>query len=228
MHVTTKRRLCWLSALIGACTTQAPVPPAPSPPVHAPPVPTAAQAALTYEGTLSYPLRIALPPDTEALVEVLDSRSEEVVAVLRMALDGRQVPVPFSIDVPAAAPGAARVLRAAFVVNGRRRWRSQTLPLSDAQPRLGTLVLGPIAPSFERYRCGDTLIGFAATEDGRADLELASRRYVLDEVRVAGGLKYVSPIDTGTWFLRAADAVTASVEGTRLPSCTRIGSDAAP
>lgn len=214
-----------LASLLAACATPAPPPPPPPAPVVTPPPAAPIATATTYSGTLDYPMRIALPPDTAALVEVLDARDETPIAIARYALDGRQVPVPFTIDVPAAEAGAARVLRASFVVKGRKRWRSQTLPVSPAKTQLGTITLGPIAPPVDQYRCGETLVGLGPGEDGHADLVLPSRRLVLTQVPSASGAKYVQADDAGTWFWSKADEASVSIDGAPLPSCTRVGTE---
>jgi len=189
------------------------------------PPPAPAAAATTYAGSLGYPARIALPPDTTALVEVLDSRDETVIAVARYALDGRQVPLPFTVDVPAAAPDATRVLRASFIVNGRKRWRSQTLPVSPMKTRLGTITLAPIAPPVDQYRCGETLVGLGMGEDGHADLILPSRRVVLTQVTSASGAKFVQASDAGTWFWSKGAEASVSIDGKALPGCVRVGAE---
>lgn len=206
--------------VLTACTT--PTPPPVSSPEMPPPPAAPVTAAASYSGTLTYPLRLALPPDTDALVEVLDSRSEQVVTSSRFPLAGRQVPVPFSIDVPASAT-EGQVIRAYFVVNGRKRWRSETWPLSPERPVLGALTLAPVAPSMAQWRCGDVLVGFAQTEDGRADLILPSTRYVLDERSSAHGSVYLSGTDPGTWFRREELRARVSIAGRELPACTRVG-----
>lgn len=214
----------WLGLLVlTACTT--PTPPPVSSPVVSPPPAAPVTAAASYSGTLTYPLRIALPPDTDALVEVLDSRSEQVVTSTRIALDGRQVPIPFSIDVPASTT-RGQVIRAYFVVNGRKRWRSETWPLSPAHPLLGALTLAPVAPSVVQWRCGEVLVGFAPTEDGRADLILPSTRYVLDERSSAQGTVYRSGTDPGTWFRLDDMRARVSIAGSELPACMRVGAAA--
>ncbi|HMM76634.1 MAG TPA: MliC family protein [Gammaproteobacteria bacterium] len=214
-----------LASLLAACATPPPPPPPPPAPVVTAPPPAPAAKATTYSGTLDYPMRIALPPDTTALVEVLDSRSETPIAIARYTLDGRQVPLPFTIDVPAAEAGAARVLRASFVVKGRKRWRSQTLPISATKTELGTIALGPIAPPVDQYRCGETLVGLGPREDGHADLVLPSRRLMLTQVPSASGAKYVQADDAGTWFWRKGTHASVAIEGAALPACTRVGAE---
>ena len=56
----------------------------------------------TLNGTLSYRLRIAIPPETEATVRLVDvSRADApatVIAETRFKTDGRQVPLAFRLE----------------------------------------------------------------------------------------------------------------------------------
>src|SRR5262245_5393690 len=78
-----------LAAALTACTTVAP--PQPQPP-----------AMKTLNGTLVYKQRIALPPQTEAIVRLVDvSRADAaaiVIAQTRFNTNGRQVPLPFRLE----------------------------------------------------------------------------------------------------------------------------------
>lgn len=62
--------------------------------------------ALTVKGQLAYRERIALPPDSQARITVIDSsiadRKAPVVASRTIELANRQVPVSFAFDVPRA------------------------------------------------------------------------------------------------------------------------------
>jgi putative lipoprotein len=77
-----------LVAALAACTTATV---APQPP-----------AKKTLNGTLSYRLRIAIPPATEATVRLVDvSRADAaatVIAETRFKTEGRQVPLPFRLE----------------------------------------------------------------------------------------------------------------------------------
>jgi putative lipoprotein len=79
-----------LAAALAACAPVAPTV-APQPP-----------AMKTLNGTLSYRLRIAIPPDTEATVRLVDvSRADAaatVIAETRFKTEGRQVPLPFRLE----------------------------------------------------------------------------------------------------------------------------------
>lgn len=77
-----------LATALAACTTATV---APQPP-----------AMKTLNGTLSYRLRIAIPPETEATVRLIDvSRADAaatVIAETRFKTEGRQVPLPFRLE----------------------------------------------------------------------------------------------------------------------------------
>jgi len=76
-----------LAAAVAACATPAPQPPA---------------AMKSLNGTLTYRQRIAVPPDTEATVRLVDvSRADApatVIAETRFETDGRQVPFAFRLE----------------------------------------------------------------------------------------------------------------------------------
>jgi putative lipoprotein len=88
-----RRLAVTLALVVTACATPAPQPPAPQPP--APP------AMKTLNGTLTYRVRIAVPPETEAAVRLVDvSRADApatVIAETRFRTEGRQVPFPFRL-----------------------------------------------------------------------------------------------------------------------------------
>jgi putative lipoprotein len=75
-----------LAAALAACATVAPQPP----------------AMKTLDGTLVYRQRIALPPQTEAIVRLVDvSRADApatVIAETRFGTEGRQVPFAFRLE----------------------------------------------------------------------------------------------------------------------------------
>jgi putative lipoprotein len=56
----------------------------------------------TLNGTLTYRLRIAIPPETEAIVRLVDvSRADApatTIAETRFKTNGRQVPLPFRLE----------------------------------------------------------------------------------------------------------------------------------
>jgi uncharacterized lipoprotein YbaY len=92
---------------------------------------------LTIRGELTYLQRIALPGDAVATVEMKPAGAADdasATAGTRIALEGRQVPVAFSLEVPRAHldAGTAYVLHGAIEVDSRPRWLSGPVEVDTA------------------------------------------------------------------------------------------------
>lgn len=116
------------------------------------------EPVLTITGELTYLQRIALPDDAVAIVEIKPEDAADgdpVTAETRTALDGRQVPVAFTLEVPRAhlEPGTRYVLRGGILVESAMRWLSEPVAVDTAAARVdvGTLRLSPYEapPPFE-------------------------------------------------------------------------------
>lgn len=100
---------------------------------------------LRITGELTYLPRVALPPDSIAVVELRDGPDPDdpVVAEQRIALKGRQVPIPFELTVDAAllAHQPDYAFRGGIVHRGEPIWLTETLPVDTGAGRvaLGTL-----------------------------------------------------------------------------------------
>ena len=106
-----------LAAVLAACATPAPQPP----------------ATKTLDGTLAYRLRIAIPPETEAIVRLVEvSRADApatVIAETRFRTDGRQVPLPFRLEYDPARIDA----RMRYAVSGELRAGERILFLNTTR-----------------------------------------------------------------------------------------------
>jgi uncharacterized lipoprotein YbaY len=121
----------------------------------------APSSPLTIRGELMYEARIALPPESVAIVELARAQDGRVVAEQRQALAGRQVPVPFELKPHRAVieDGAVYFVRGAIAKDGRTVWVSDAVEVR-ARPvpiELGTLTLKPFEPvAFSSpLQCGD-------------------------------------------------------------------------
>jgi uncharacterized lipoprotein YbaY len=95
---------------------------------------------LIIKGSLTYLARIALPPDSRAVVELRDAAAPEgtpAVAEQRIDLEGRQVPVPFQLSVDRAklSSGKRYVVRGAIVSADGRYGLPRTSPSIPPHPR---------------------------------------------------------------------------------------------
>jgi uncharacterized lipoprotein YbaY len=112
-----------------------------------PAVADAAMRAVT--GTLAYPERVALPAAAEVVVE-MRGRDGRVLAADRAATEGRQVPLPVRLWVPAERAGE---FVGSIEIEGTTAWRTEpvAVPAGTAPVDLGEvrLVRGAAAPEPE-------------------------------------------------------------------------------
>ncbi|MCO5147373.1 MAG: META domain-containing protein [Aquamicrobium sp.] len=108
------------------------------------------EPVLTIKGELTYLQRIALPDNAVAIVEVKPDDAPDgasVTAETRIALEGRQVPVAFTLDVPRAHLDAGKtyVLRGGIEVDSQMRWLSDPVTIDTAgrADDAGTIRLSP-------------------------------------------------------------------------------------
>jgi uncharacterized lipoprotein YbaY len=184
---------------------------------------------LSIKGALTYRERIAVPPDSVAVVELRDSTSADaaVVAEQRIVLAGRQVPVPFELSVERAAltAGQAYIVRGAILQGAHARWASAPIAIEPAQPAIDlgmlnmTRVQQPLAFA-STLRCGDQLVMVGMLGD-TLNLAVGEARYPLRQVVSASGARYEAVDDPTTTFWSKGGRATLVVKGNAYPECLR-------
>lgn len=109
------------------------------------------QAPQTISGTVAYRERIALPPNTVAVVRLLDvSRADapaKVIVQKRITMKG-QVPVPFSLTYPLGAikDSSTYAVDAQLLINGKLRWTStdRYAVITQGNPRQVAIIVHPV------------------------------------------------------------------------------------
>lgn len=103
---------------------------------------------LTIAGELSYLPRIALPPQAVAFVRISPEGATDdtsATAETRIELDGRQVPVAFSLELPRAhiEDGTSYQLSGGILIDGQARWRTGPVAIDVSAPHFdaGTLMM---------------------------------------------------------------------------------------
>src|SRR2546426_4798598 len=105
---------------------------------------------LSLRGTLIYPARIALPPESIAVVELRDvsSSNHPVITEQRIALGGRQVPIQFELTVNRSALATSRQynVRGGVFLSGKPTWATEPVLIDPASEAidLGTLIMMPV------------------------------------------------------------------------------------
>jgi heat shock protein HslJ/uncharacterized lipoprotein YbaY len=175
-----------------------------------------AQDMRSLSGSVTYRDRMALPPEAMLLLEATGPDGG-LLAEGRIPTEGRQVPIPFGLDLPETAEGS---LRAGLSVGGRMLWLADPVPFAADAADVGELVLSRFQPMgfASAFRCGDRLIrvGFAGDD---AVMDTGAERLILQSVPAASGARYEAGGDPGTWFWNRGDGALVSLAGVELPEC---------
>lgn len=183
---------------------------------------------LAIKGALVYRERIALPPDSIAVIELRDTASVAAVIVeQRIALAGKQVPIPFELSVDRAAlpSGKTYSLRGVIEQAGQVQWLSAAAAID---PQLDAIDLGMLnlqavqggEPVTISWRCGDQLID---TEQigSKLRLTLDATLYNMRQVEAASGTQYVALDDATTTFWSKGERASLMVKGNAYSGCVR-------
>ena len=184
---------------------------------------------LTVKGALSYRARIALPPDSRAIVALKDvSRPDgAVVAERRIDLGGRQVPFAFDLAVDRAKLDDARryAVRGAVFSGGRPLWASEPVMIdrTSGTVDVGTLAMTPVrAGAFATvFQCGDqrATVGFG---QNAMQLTVGSATFELRQAVAASGARYEAVGDPTTSFWNKGRRATLVVKGRTYPECVQV------
>jgi heat shock protein HslJ len=176
-----------------------------------------AQDNRVLSGEVSYRERVALSPDAVLMIEVT-AIDRSMIAQERIPTGGRQVPIPFEIEVPGDAEGT---LRAGLSTGGRVDWLGEPVEIDAGMSGdIGELVLNRFQPMgfVSAFRCGDRMISVGFAGDN-AILDTGSERLILAPSRAASGARYEAESDPDTWFWNQGDSALVSLGGEELPEC---------
>jgi heat shock protein HslJ/uncharacterized lipoprotein YbaY len=186
-------------------------------------------SSLHITGALSYKARIALPPDALAIVELMDPSvpGGRLVAEQKIAVDGRQVPIPFALVVERAAliPDQTYLVRGAVLSGGLAAWITDEVPLDPSVESrdLGTIMMRPYEaiPFASELVCGDQPIRVGFLED-RMRLRVGDRTFDLRQTISGSGARYVALADPTTSFWSKGNRGMLEVAGTAYPECVPV------
>ncbi|HEX5276336.1 MAG TPA: META domain-containing protein [Fluviicoccus sp.] len=187
-------------------------------------------------GDMTYQARIALPPDSVAVVTLLSPTDGKILAEQRRPLDGVQVPVSFFLQVPFAnmKPGADYTLRTAIEHRGRTLWIGDPVDVSSgrAVTETGTVKLHAFQSEAlsSSLDCGGQPARVATEREGRQDhirLQLGDEKIELRPARSTFGGRYlgVDTPATEVWF--KDDQARITLRNEVLPECLTTAADAA-
>ncbi|NEX17688.1 MAG: hypothetical protein C1943_13945 [Halochromatium sp.] len=173
----------------------------------------------SISGQLTYMQRIALTPESIAVVEFRANDDQQVQGETRFGSEGRQVPLPFALQIPLETNGQ---VRGAIWSAGRPRWVTDSVPITAGTDPLeiGTLRLYPFTPAAFTavMRCGDTEFQIDVQDD-QARLHIGGQSFDLFPVAAASGAKFADQDDPGTFFWSKGNSALVSLSGQTLPEC---------
>lgn len=193
---------------------------------------TTSPASIAISGELAYLARIALPPDSLVLVEIADPSipGGRVISEVRSELQGRQAPIPFSLEVDPKALSKGHVyhIRPAILLDERLLWVAEPIELDPATEafELGTLLLHPFEPPAVKdvFLCGEQRV-LAGYRDDRMRLEIGERSLDLRQAIAASGARYVGLADPSTSFWIKGDVAHLEHSGQTYPECVLAAED---
>jgi len=191
----------------------------------------AVEDRLVIRGEMFCPERLALTPDSVAIVELRadDGGPAQLVAEQRRQLGGGHVPVPFELSVASSAlkSGTRYVFRGA-IVSTRGPVRATEPVAIEARAgvvELGSLRLRPV----ERiafgtpYLCGDTSVIFGALGQ-HVRMIIGGEAFDLEPAVSVSGARYeaLDGTDTRFWSKGEGDRAMVTVRGVDLSQCRAI------
>ncbi len=180
-------------------------------------LPVRAEESREITGSATYRERIALPPGAELVIDVTGFQDTALGSV-RMATEGRQVPLSFRLEVPAEVTARLQV---AILLGDKIRWVSETqeIPAGRGQHDLGEILLKGYVPSgFQSVMtCADQTfrIGF---QGDRAILDTGDEIFELPRVISASGAKFESA-DGRTMIWNKGNTARVKVGGAEYLEC---------
>lgn len=184
---------------------------------------------MLIRGELTHAARIALAPDSVAIVELTRPQDGRVLAEQRIALQGRQVPIAFELRVrrPGLADDAGYVLRGTIETRAGPAWVTEPVGVrsTPGTVNVGALQLRPFdRMAFStRLQCGERTarVGFVRRGDGAVPrLIVDGNRYELHALVSASGARYEAIYDPTTQLWDKGDRATLTVRGEAWPECT--------
>jgi heat shock protein HslJ len=193
------------------------------------PAPEGNDSSLVIRGQMYYLARIALAPDSTAIVELRDGSapSGALLAVAAEPLDGRQVPIPFELEVAAEAlAGIESPVFRAGIVSGRSELRvtgALAMEQRSGQVDLGEVRIRPVsevgfgAP----YLCGERSVVLGGLGNEHY-MSLQDQVFLLRSEVSASGARYVAVDDSNTSIWTKGNEATVTLAGEELPPCSQL------
>ncbi len=178
-------------------------------------------------GALVYRERIALPPDADVMIAARGA-FDTVLGEARFGTEGRQVPLPFAVELPADLSGH---VEATIRVGGQPRWIARDIPFSagGAPVDLGEVRLTQVTPLdfVTRFDCNGEPVEIGILGE-RAILRWQGREIEMEQARSASGARYLGGDENEIEFWTQGDEAMLSIGGEKVANCIMAADDTAP
>ncbi|MBE0487821.1 MAG: META domain-containing protein [Halomonas sp.] len=170
--------------------------------------------------------RIAMPPETRAIVELKAFTPDGFgsIASMEETFDGRQIPIPFELEA-ASFTGSPAVfeLKAGLELDGRiiRASEPVTVFPSSTPVDVGELLLRPfdVRDYGTAMDCGGTEVVFDTIGEHLV-MQVGAEDFTLRRVPAASGVRYESTGDPSASLFNKGARADVTVRGETLPECT--------
>jgi uncharacterized lipoprotein YbaY len=177
-------------------------------------------------GRLTHAEEVALPPQSQLVVELRDEASDRVIAEQRQRLQGREPSIPFVLVVdPARVSAGGRYSVRALVQapDPQLLWLTEPKPVETSALRqdIGELQLvrSERPPAFaSTLDCGGRRLLFGVVKQQPRLVE-GRRGWTMRQEPAASGERFVAVDDPGTWLWFKGQQAQISVGGQLLPDC---------
>jgi heat shock protein HslJ/uncharacterized lipoprotein YbaY len=188
---------------------------------------TEVKLPVTIKGALTYNQRIALPSESAVILAIKENNTDLTAYEQSYALNGKQVPIEFSITIPESAlkPDTTYYFQGHISIQGKTAWISEKVNIDAGNNahELGNLItttaLEEVTPL--TYQCGSERITFVTTKD-KNELQFNDKIFEMIPVPAASGAKYRSIKGDSTIFWSKGDKAQAKIENLALDECQKI------
>lgn len=181
---------------------------------------------LRVSGSLMYLERIAMPPETRAIVELQAFTPDGFgnIESMEETFDGRQIPISFELEAPSFIDAPATFeLRAGLELDGHiiRASEPVTVFPSSTPVDVGELVLRSfdVRDHGTAMDCGGTEVVFDTIGEYLV-MQVGAEDFALRQVPAASGVRYESTGDPSASLFNKGARADVTVRGETLPECT--------
>lgn len=172
-------------------------------------------------GAITYLQRIALPPEADLHIAV-EGRFGAILGETRITAGGKQVPLPFTLDIPNGLRGT---LGAVIRLDGKPRWfvKDIAVPAGENPLDLGTIRIDPVTPLafVTTIACRDQEVEVGILGEEMV-LRADGRDIPLRQTVSASGARYEGVEDPETLVWSKGDDFTIRLAGRDLEECRAV------